>query len=207
MLKKLTKFGNSKALVLDKSILALLGINEDTYVKLEVHGNILTVKPSNLSSKETLKQIYSDTINTLTPEDNHENENLNHDSCLANKDSKLDKTMIINSINNAKMRQSQVAKMSDSNIEQLDQFREYFASEKAQRLHHDIANHQSNAEFVKLIGSNQSSLSAALTIDNAFSESAQHIRSIVMAFWKEKDQDIYHRLLEQQNELKALTNV
>lgn len=44
MLKKLVKYGNSYALVLDKSILALLNIEERSVVKLRIEGDTLLVK-------------------------------------------------------------------------------------------------------------------------------------------------------------------
>ncbi|MBN1549309.1 AbrB/MazE/SpoVT family DNA-binding domain-containing protein [Candidatus Babeliales bacterium] len=44
MLKKLVKYGNSNALVLDRSILALLNINEDSVVKLRIEGDTLIVR-------------------------------------------------------------------------------------------------------------------------------------------------------------------
>ncbi len=44
MLKKLVKYGNSYALVLDKSILALLNIEEQSVVRLRIEGDTLLVK-------------------------------------------------------------------------------------------------------------------------------------------------------------------
>ena len=43
MLKKITKFGNSNALVLDRTIMALLNLEESSYVKLRVEGEKLIV--------------------------------------------------------------------------------------------------------------------------------------------------------------------
>jgi antitoxin component of MazEF toxin-antitoxin module len=44
MLKKLVKYGNSSALVLDRSILALLDISEGSTVKLRIEGDTLIIK-------------------------------------------------------------------------------------------------------------------------------------------------------------------
>ena len=44
MLKKLVKYGNSNALILDRSILALLDIREGSVVKLRIEGDSLIVK-------------------------------------------------------------------------------------------------------------------------------------------------------------------
>jgi antitoxin component of MazEF toxin-antitoxin module len=44
MLKKLVKYGNSNALILDRSILALLDIAEGAVVKLRIEGDTLLIK-------------------------------------------------------------------------------------------------------------------------------------------------------------------
>ena len=44
MLKKLVKYGNSNALVLDRSILALLNIGEGSVLKLRIEGDALIIK-------------------------------------------------------------------------------------------------------------------------------------------------------------------
>ena len=44
MIKKLVKYGNSHALVLDRSILALLDISEGSVVKLRIEGDALIVR-------------------------------------------------------------------------------------------------------------------------------------------------------------------
>ncbi len=46
MLKKLVKHGNSSALILDRSILALLNIDEGAVLKLRIEGDTLMVKAS-----------------------------------------------------------------------------------------------------------------------------------------------------------------
>lgn len=50
IIKKLTRQGNSAALVIDKQLLDLLDINQDTNLKISVNGRKLTVEP--LSDEE-----------------------------------------------------------------------------------------------------------------------------------------------------------
>jgi antitoxin MazE len=45
MVKRLTKTGNSLALVLDKPLLEQLGIDEDTELELSTNGDVLVVTP------------------------------------------------------------------------------------------------------------------------------------------------------------------
>lgn len=45
MIKRLTKHGNSAALVIDRSILELLKIDQDTPLELSTDGNVLIVSP------------------------------------------------------------------------------------------------------------------------------------------------------------------
>lgn len=45
MIKKLTKHGNSMALVIDKGVLDLLDIREDTPLDISTDGKILMVSP------------------------------------------------------------------------------------------------------------------------------------------------------------------
>ncbi len=45
MVKRLTKTGNSLALVLDKPLLEQLGIDEDTPLELSTNGDVLVVTP------------------------------------------------------------------------------------------------------------------------------------------------------------------
>jgi antitoxin MazE len=45
MIKKLSKHGNSLALVIDRSILDLLGINEKTSLEVSTDGEALIVSP------------------------------------------------------------------------------------------------------------------------------------------------------------------
>jgi len=45
MIKKLTKHGNSMALVIERSVLDLLKIDNDTPVEISTDGNVLIVAP------------------------------------------------------------------------------------------------------------------------------------------------------------------
>ena len=49
MLKKLVKYGNSNALILDRAILELLNINEGAVVKLHTDGKSLIITPQELT--------------------------------------------------------------------------------------------------------------------------------------------------------------
>jgi antitoxin MazE len=52
MVKKLTKTGNSFALVLDKPLLQQLGIDEDTELEISTNGDVLVVTPVRSRSRE-----------------------------------------------------------------------------------------------------------------------------------------------------------
>jgi antitoxin component of MazEF toxin-antitoxin module len=54
IIKKLTRQGNSAALVIDKPLLDLLDINQDTPLKLTVHGRQLIIEP--LTDQERAKR-------------------------------------------------------------------------------------------------------------------------------------------------------
>lgn len=45
MIKKLTRHGNSYAILIDKPILELLNMNEETPLSVETDGTSLTIKP------------------------------------------------------------------------------------------------------------------------------------------------------------------
>lgn len=51
MNKKLTKHGNSLALIIDKPILKLLNINESTPLEITIEDNTLMIRPSRKSKK------------------------------------------------------------------------------------------------------------------------------------------------------------
>jgi antitoxin component of MazEF toxin-antitoxin module len=52
VVKKLTKTGNSLALVLEKPLLLQLGIDEDTELELSTNGDVLVVTPVRAPSRE-----------------------------------------------------------------------------------------------------------------------------------------------------------
>ena len=48
MLKKLVKYGNSQALLLDRAILELLNIREGSVLKLRIEGDTLLIKAADM---------------------------------------------------------------------------------------------------------------------------------------------------------------
>lgn len=54
MIKKLTKHGNSYALVIEKPVMELLNIGADTVLKVSTNGKKLTIEPMNEESKSEL---------------------------------------------------------------------------------------------------------------------------------------------------------
>jgi antitoxin MazE len=52
MIKKLTRTGNSVALILDKPLLAQLGLDENAEVELSTHGQVLVVTPMRDPARE-----------------------------------------------------------------------------------------------------------------------------------------------------------
>lgn len=62
MLKKLVKYGNSNALVLDKALLELLNIAEGSIVKIKTDGVSLIITPQNAETQESITR-------TITPHD------------------------------------------------------------------------------------------------------------------------------------------
>ena len=63
MIKKLTRTGNSVALVLDKPLLEELGLDEDSEVEVSTNGQILIVTPKRNSSRERRFRKSADKIN------------------------------------------------------------------------------------------------------------------------------------------------
>ncbi len=51
MIKTLSKVGNSQALILDKTLLELIGVGERGEVELQVQGDTLLVRPANGSAR------------------------------------------------------------------------------------------------------------------------------------------------------------
>lgn len=59
MLKKLVKYGNSNALVLDKAILELLNIEEGSVVKITTDGRSITLTPQHVLTSEKISETYT----------------------------------------------------------------------------------------------------------------------------------------------------
>ena len=59
MIKKLTKFGNSMALILDKPLLELLEITQTTGLKIKTDGHSLIITPIKDENEETEVSIVS----------------------------------------------------------------------------------------------------------------------------------------------------
>ncbi len=53
MIKKLTRHGNSLALVIDKPILELLNITQDTPLQITTDGQTLTISPTRNTDPKT----------------------------------------------------------------------------------------------------------------------------------------------------------
>jgi antitoxin component of MazEF toxin-antitoxin module len=69
MVKKLTKHGNSLAILIDKPILELLNITEDTRVNLKTDGTNIIIEPVRaqttpgvISDNPKLQKIYEDIV-------------------------------------------------------------------------------------------------------------------------------------------------
>ncbi len=53
MLKKLVKYGNSNAIILDKAILELLEIEEGSIIKVKTDGTSLIITPHHYTTDQT----------------------------------------------------------------------------------------------------------------------------------------------------------
>jgi len=68
MIKKLSKFGNSKALIIDKAILRLLNIDEETELEIQIKGKSIVISPvkkgrkRKVSNNQKLQKAYEDVI-------------------------------------------------------------------------------------------------------------------------------------------------
>ena len=90
MLKKLSKYGNSTTLVIDKAILELLNLNESSIVKLKTDGKSLIISPvENKNVEENIKNVLfepSEAIDLAT-----KNQNNLYEEEVANLDDKAKK--------------------------------------------------------------------------------------------------------------------
>ena len=72
MEKKLSKHGNSLALILDKPLLKLLSINEDTVLTIRLEGDEIILKPSRkkktiISNSPKKQKSYEKLVEKYTP--------------------------------------------------------------------------------------------------------------------------------------------
>ena len=70
MVKKLTKHGNSLAILIDKPILELLNITEDTRINLKTDGTNIIIEPirtqatiGTISDNPKLQKLYEELVN------------------------------------------------------------------------------------------------------------------------------------------------
>tara|TARA_A100001015_G_C14861800_1_gene660689 strand:- start:461 stop:1003 length:543 start_codon:yes stop_codon:yes gene_type:complete len=128
MLKKLTKFGNSNALVLDKTILSLLGLKDGSFVQMEIHGDVLKIRsPKSLSSKDRITTEWA-AITDGWPEELKNQRTTLYDSFGLNPDNLPDNR-------------------GDEFEAQRHAFKEYWQSEKARNLMQDL---HKNKELVTI---------------------------------------------------------
>ena len=59
MIKKLTQYGNSQALIIDKPILALVGIEKNTQLKITTDGKSIIITPIKSFVRQTRKKTSS----------------------------------------------------------------------------------------------------------------------------------------------------
>lgn len=69
MIKKLSKHGNSLAILIDKPILDLLNINENTYINIKTDGTNIIIEPiqpesttKNVSDNPKIQKLYEELI-------------------------------------------------------------------------------------------------------------------------------------------------
>lgn len=77
MLKKLVKYGNSNALVLDKTILALLDLEEGSLVKMTIQGNQLMITAAkDVDVKDKFKLDYLSMLDSKSEDEKDQGEAL-----------------------------------------------------------------------------------------------------------------------------------
>lgn len=62
MIKRLVKHGNSTALILDKSLLKVLNINQDTELKIQTDGQSIIITPVNAKKRKAKKMSDNEAI-------------------------------------------------------------------------------------------------------------------------------------------------
>jgi antitoxin component of MazEF toxin-antitoxin module len=63
MIKKLTRTGNSIAVVLDKPLLEELGLDENAEVEVSTNGQVIVITPKRSSARDRKFRKAADTIN------------------------------------------------------------------------------------------------------------------------------------------------
>ena len=61
MKKKLSRYGNSRGLIIDKAILELLGIEDDTILHIKTDGKVLIIEPI-IDDKHASEQLFNHPI-------------------------------------------------------------------------------------------------------------------------------------------------
>lgn len=73
MIKKLSKYGNSLAVLIDKPILELLNINEKTPLRIKTDGRSIIIEPVRvseieaISSDKKMQKIYEELLEKYEP--------------------------------------------------------------------------------------------------------------------------------------------
>jgi len=69
MLKKLVKYGNSNALIIDKAILELLNIEEGSIIKIRTDGKSIIITPHEKAAPEKIHEAFahSEAIKEVAP--------------------------------------------------------------------------------------------------------------------------------------------
>lgn len=93
MKKKLTKFGNSSALTLDKTLLALLGISEGDMLELRIEGETLIVKKAKTFSQA--EQDQADLLNEYEKDPKEQEEMMKklHEKMMSSTFKKMEETL------------------------------------------------------------------------------------------------------------------
>ncbi|MGC6404787.1 MAG: hypothetical protein ACON5A_06130 [Candidatus Comchoanobacterales bacterium] len=214
MLKRLSKFGNSKGIVLDKTILALLGLNDDSFVNIEIHGKSLTITPAQINLKEQLKQNQIDTINYLTAENDSDYEKIYSDPMFENMSRDEAEKLRCYWINRAKETKTLIEKTPTDDLTQYESsmhaINQYMMSDKAVKLQKDLHNHPKHPELIEMMTVKKS---PSTIMDDAPStqelgtnlqERVLQMQNKVKEFWKNNDLDIYNRIIEQEKDLAEI---
>lgn len=56
MIKHLVQHGNSLALIIDKPILKMLGVTQETSLKISMHGKVITITPQEVAKAPKKKK-------------------------------------------------------------------------------------------------------------------------------------------------------